>query len=172
MSAEPNPSPSADNQQDIIQKFHAAYDDAIRDAQTQALHTDTQGWQDLYIGHRQRLKTRRIDLATQLRKCADSLDVWIGSEDDDKVIKEIVKSIADIRAQDAAFDELTVNPVKRVVTICEKIIGEYTAEADALERRAPLVHLGLVHTMQLAIATKRRAVWNHETGRIEIKTPS
>lgn len=176
MSAEPNPSPSpspgADNQQDIVKKFHAAYDDAFADALTQVLHTDTQGWQDLYLGHRHRLKSRRIDLATKLRTCADSLDQWIGTEDEDKVIKDIVKSIADVRAQGEAFDELTVNPVKKIVSTLEKIISEYTAEAEALERRAPLHHLGLATLMQLAIASKRRAVWNHETGRIEIKTPS
>lgn len=169
--AERKPDP-ANKQKDVIQRFDSAYSAALIDAQVSAEHTATEGWQKLYHDHVESLVDRRRALAKSMRETADIVELRGTNEEDEKEIGELKKTAVSIRDSDEAFDRQVIQPVRRPVETCERIINEHISQAGREERDAPLHNTGLEHLMRAEVAKRLRVSWDTDTGRVLVEAPA
>lgn len=170
MSAQPNPSPS-NRRRDLIQTFRDDYALCIESARVSAQHTATPGWRNLITEHRQAAKEARIDMAKRLRLLAQASEMLSLNEDDEKGLKEIAKQSAALRDTEDAFQREVLDRILAPVTACEKTINNAKADAERVERDAPLHHVGLLEILKHEISKLPRAVWREDDGVVEIVEP-
>lgn len=165
MSAEKSEIP-ANKQLDLIERFNAEYEAAMIDARRSAEHTATEGWLDLYRMRRESYQADRRRQAERLRALADTLESAGLDEDGEKAIGEVKKECCEMREAMDHWRLLTVGPVREPVDRLEAIIRQARAQAHRDEADAPLVNVGLVELMNMAIKEVHKATWNDETGRV------
>lgn len=171
MIAAPKKDPSNATHESIL-LFRDRYAQALEAAVTSEQLTIQGGWQQLYLHHRETIRSRRREQAKFLKVWAAALEDRTLSEDDEKAIGEIKKAIKQIRDDDNAFDAMTVGPIRETVQVCQAIRGDAMNEARRSEEEAPMLHIGLIEKMRGELARVHLPTWNIDTGRVEIVTPS
>lgn len=159
-------------EQTVVERFHAEYSAALHDAQVSADHTSTEGWQKLYSDHKRAVRTRRRDLGKSLVSYGKKVEDFGLTEEDEKAIKDIAKSSAEIRGLEEIFRAEALDRVCAPIVACDNLITNFRAEASRQEKQAPLHNTGLEDRMRKAIAGVARPVFNSETGEVEIRKPS
>lgn len=171
MSAEPVPQPAPNQKQDLIQKFRIAYKAALADAEVQVAMTKTEGWLSLYSQNRKADLEARRTMAKCLHTHATQMEDFGVGEDEEKSIKDTVKQSAELRTANAAFESQVVERICAPVKACERIIQEYKHAATRAEHDAPLHNVGLEQLMVMEIQKQPKAMFNAETGQVEIVEP-
>lgn len=170
MSAAPQRRPDNSKQPiDPIVVFREKYADALAGAVVSAEHTATEGWAKLYLGHQQAHRERRRDMAKELKALAVTLEDSGFTEDEEKALAEIKKASASLRESGQVFETDTIGPVREPALICDRLRNEAMNEAARIEHDAPMLNMGLEHTMQMEVAGVDKPRWDAATGRIMIE---
>lgn len=170
MSAVPNPSPRSNR--DLIGRFREEYAEALAEARTGSIHTQTDGWRNLYAFQRQVYRDSRRATAQRLTTMATQLEDFGFCEDDEKALKTLAKDIAERRIEFEVFNDKTVGRVCEPVSKCERVIEQYRAQAARDEAAAPLHNVGLEELVRIEISKVAKPWFNAETGVIEIREPT
>lgn len=160
-----------DNRRDPITRFKMEYAEALDEARVSSKHTDTEGWQHLYQGFHKVNRENRRKAAGRLKQIGEELEVAEIGEHGEKDLVDVKKQVQAFREEREIFERKTVGPVREPVEKCQKIIGEARQQAEVDEERAPMVNIGLCEMLLLEIRKLERAVWDADTGRVEIKSP-
>jgi hypothetical protein len=166
----PQPNPSNSNR-DLIQKFREEYGAALSDARQSAEHTATPGWQALYAQHKQACRDARRGMGKSLATYAKLVEDFGLSEDDEKAIKEITKTSAELREMVEVFQGEVIDRVCAPVVSCENLILHYRAEAARVESQSPMYHVGLEELMRMECSKQPKPVFDVESGMVEIREP-
>jgi hypothetical protein len=94
------------------------------------------------------------------------------TEEEEKLLAGVKKSSEDISDAKARFECSTIEPVRRPMVECDKLITEAMFEAHRRESEAPLIEIGLVEMVKMEVARMPRPRWNDEDGRLEIVQPA
>lgn len=168
MSAEPSP---RNKRRGLIEEFTEKYAAALTEAEISAAHTSTEGWKRLYAGFRNQQRETRRELAKELKHLSTRMEDVGLSDDEEKTLGGIKKSSEDVNDAKTRFELNTVEPVRRPMVDCENLITEVMYTAQRRESEAPLVEVGLVETVKMAVADLPRPRWNEDEGRLEIVKP-
>lgn len=172
MAAKPKPDEGPRSNKDLITRFREEYAEALNEVRVSATHTATDGWQGLYQGFHKGNREARRGVSAELKAIAERLEVGDATESDEKDIGDIKKRVTELRAVREIFDRETVQPVREPVEKCHKVIADAKRQAESDEERAPMINIGLVDTMVMAIAEVERAAWDSDRGRVEIRPPN
>ena len=164
--AKPNPEP--DKEPKEIRDFRERYAEALVAARVSAEHTATQGWQDLYGAHRESTKKQQDSLADSLESSVAVLRQRMLTEDEEKAIGEIKKSLTELRDADEAFQRQVIDPVTAPMIACNEVIERARAAAREAQRDAPLHVRGLVEAMETVIDTMPRIKFIVASGRLVV----
>lgn len=158
-----------DNQrEDLVARTRRLYLEAFEDVRVSAVHTATEGWGRVYQGHLSEVKQRRLAVAKVLSAQAETMDVRLLVEDEEKEVKDAIKQNVELRDFETQWEKQVLRPITEPVTRCKEIIENSRAAADREERNAPLVNVGLCQILDDMIATLPRAEWEERTGRVKI----
>lgn len=171
MSAQPQKRPS-NSAPDPVVTFRERYAEAMAGVRISAEHTATEGWHRLYHGQRQENLERRRELAKEMKATALRLEDMGLSEEDEKSIGELKKSVTAIREAFETFDQQTISPVRQPVRDCDRIRSEAMAEARRIEAEAPMINIGMEELMRVEVAKVDKPRWDNETGRVLIDVPN
>lgn len=158
-----------DNQrEDLVRRTERRYLEAFEDVRVSVEHTATEGWQRLYQGHQSELKAQRLAIGKVMAGQAETLDVRLMVEDEEKEAKDAVKQNAELRAFEAAWEKQVLRPITEPVTRCADILENARAAADREERNAPLVNIGLCDVLEQMIQRLPKATWDDRSGRVTV----
>jgi hypothetical protein len=174
-SAQPNESNESNKarrrNEDPVERFRNAYEEALAEVKVSADHTLTAGWQALYGAERKQERELRLNLSKRLESVARTLRDQGSSEDIEKSLGEVKRSAEAIRERREHFDQTTVEPVRRCVSAADKAIEDARSQARRLQEEMPLIHKGLDAAMRRAIEQVQRAHWDEDTGTVTIRRP-
>jgi hypothetical protein len=151
-----------------VAAFEKKYAEALEDARTSALHTATEGWQQLYQQHKKNVEKRRKEIGAMLHDCATSIERGETSEDLAKVMSESKKQFESMVGLIAMFDRTTIEPVKEAMHRCHEVIEQARREARGLEANSPLVARGVLEAVDAAIKKVEKVTFDEKTGIIDI----
>lgn len=154
---------------DVVSRFVEDYARAMREAEVSQEHTATAGWQHLYAEARKGQQEEQRRLCKELESAAYQLGMIGPTEDNEKAVGEIKKSMAALRERIDGFELHTVAPVRAPVDHCKNVIQQYASLARRQQDDAPLHQSGLTDRMAKAIADASKVDWNEENGRVEIE---
>ena len=172
MSALPIPEQPPNKQMDPVSRFKVDYASALDGAQVAVLHTETEGWQGLYANHTKEMRDQRQRIAKQLRELADTAERLGLGENDEKDLGDLKKFSVEARAAETHWQQQTVSRVKAPVLRCQEMLVDAMREAQRLEENEPLTNIGLVNIMREAVGGCIRVVWDDETGRATVQSPT
>lgn len=152
-----------------VLKFREAYDEALAEARISAEHTATQGWQSLYAEQRKADRKERRRMAVDLKDLADRLEQRGWTVEDEKALGDLRKAAIEARERADVFDRETVEPVKRCVERCNRVIEDAKIAADRAESSAPLTSRGVADRIRDAIASVASVSWNAEKGLVVVR---
>lgn len=164
--AKPVPDPNQEPKE--IRDFRERYAEALVAARISAEHTATQGWQDLYGAHRETTKKRQDDLADSLQSTMEVLRQRMLTEDEEKALADIKKSLTELRTADEAFQRQVIDPVTSPMIACNEVIERARAAAREAQRDAPLHVRGLVEAMETVIDTMPRIKFIVASGKLVV----
>lgn len=165
----PDKRESFDNQrEDLVARTRRKYMEAFEDAQISAEHTSTEGWARVYQGHQAEVKQRRLGIAKVLAAQAETMDVRLLVEDEEKEVKDAIKQNVELRDFEAQWEKQVLRPITEPVKRCEDIIENARAAADREERNAPLVNIGLCDVLEHMIQGLPKAEWDERSGRVKV----
>jgi hypothetical protein len=171
MSALPQPLQPSPNNRDIIQNLRAEYGGAVLEAMEAASLTCTVAWQRLYHSFIDAEKAARRDMAKRLRAVCDRIEDAGLDEEDEKAVKDVLKTAVTLENAKAVFEKETVARVRKPVDDCSRIIEDYTNRAARIEHANPLIEVGLVEMVRIEFAKHHTARWSDETGMVTIVDP-
>jgi len=152
-----------------IEEFRKKYAEALEGARISAEHTQTEGWKNLYSLNRHAVENRRKELGEQLEDLAKTMKRGGMDEDYEKMLGDIKKASAELRADISAFNRKAIHPVEDPVSECHRVIEDARRNARAGEIESPLTHRGMVAEMDDAIGAVDLVKFDTETGTVEIK---
>ena len=171
MTALPNPAP--DNaRRDLVARFRDDYTLALEEARTSEVHTNTDGWLHLYAGFEVSYREQCRAIANNLKSLADRIELVGSDEPTEKEIGEVKKLAQSLRQTREVFERKTVDPVRKPVDDCDRLIQQYARQAERDEDEAPMVNVGLADLMKLEIGRMPRPFWDRDKGRVEIREPN
>jgi hypothetical protein len=153
----------------LVEKFERDYAEALAAAHVSAEHTATEGWQALYREHRRQQREAARRHADSLRAYAEELQMAGSTEAMEKALNETKKALEALREAGAMFDRQTVEPVRKCVDDCDRVVRDAVSAAANEEERTPLINRGIEDEMKAAVARADRAKWDHETGIVRIE---
>lgn len=166
----PEETPS-NKKSDPVSRFRESYANALADAEVQATHTKTEGWQRLYANFHRENRDKLASVSKRFRHFADTLELAGTHEELEKEVGEMKKELTSIRTEKTAFEENTTRPVKQCALDCQQIITEAISTARRQEQDAPLVNVGLEHLMRDAVAAVPKVSFDNESGVVTITDP-
>lgn len=155
--------------EDIIGRFRVKYTPILIAAEVAAAHTATEGWQTIYREHTTEQRKAKGRIAERLRERASALEFtgWL-DEDDDKIVKDLVKEVAALREADASFHAQVVSNIRAPEQEAKRIREQYEFEASKAQERNPLIYGKVGDIVRRAIAETPNVHWNAGPGTITI----
>lgn len=169
--SEPARKNAQDGNRDVVTSFRRQYAESLAEAQVSVALTGEEGWIKLYKGRQEQEQIERREMAVTLKSIAKTMEDSGLTEDEEKTLGELKKSSVAIRDRRLAFERDTVEPVRRPVSDCDKIIAEAINSARREEAEAPMLNIGLLETMNIEVGRVLRPRWSIETGQVTISVP-
>jgi hypothetical protein len=164
--AQRNPEPNKEPKE--VRDFRSAYEAALDKARVSAEHTATEGWQNLYLTHREMVSKTLAELHNDLSKLAKTIASRLLQPDEERILTDTKRALVSLRETDEAFQRLVVDPVISPVRECDQAINDALAAADIAERTNPLYAKNLREIMETVIGTMPRVKFMVKSGRLEI----
>lgn len=133
--------------------------------------TSEEAWQSIYHERRRDFRDRRLALGKSLRVIADSNDGAGLDEDDEKALKTVAKDSADLRADESAWERMVCEPINRVTLSDDNLRRQALAQAEKLERDAPLHNRGVLAETKRRMASWPSFEWKRNDGRLVVHNP-
>lgn len=149
--------------------FLKKYDEALEEAKRSALHTATEGWQELYGKHKKDVEQRRKQIGTILHDAAKEIERGTTNDTPEEAIASAKKLYASLRIDVEVFNVRTVKPVREPVLRCTEVIEQARREARENEARTPLILKGLKELIEEAIEGVEQVDWDADSGQVVIK---
>lgn len=169
MTAQPRPSGDKPTDAEMfIAEHQAKYSDSISRAREAAATTQTPAW---LANYEAQVKTHRQHIAAELSSIKDTcsrIATADSNEDDEKSVRDSVKSMAEERIRFAAWRHRAVSVYETSVNECDGIIRAAVTAAQNAEQKSPLINSGLAGRIGAIIAKWPRAKWDNDHGVVTV----
>ena len=164
--AQPKLNPEPDKEPKEIRDFRERYAEALTHARVSAEHTATQGWQDLYGAQREHTRKMQDSACDSLAAHVATLRQRMLTEDEEKSLGDIKKTLTELRTADETFQRQVIDPITSPMVECTTVIEQARSAAREAQRDAPLHVRGLVEAMETVIDTMPRVKFIIASGRL------
>lgn len=154
----------------IIKEFIVNYLNAMEDVEAAKQTTDTPAWQTIYGEQMKEAVKTRHRIHDQLEQRAETLkeDGW--SEDDEKAVKDLVKSAVELRIGAEHFKRAVVTPLKLPVDKAHMVWDTAKSRAQNFAVESPMFGTDVRDELHRVYESMPKASFSDTTGTIAIKT--
>lgn len=153
----------------FVAEFQEKYSIAISEAREAAQTTQTPAWLDNY--RQQRAFHDKIirDTAKSIENCGKRICDHDTSEDEEKEIKDAVKTMSEERIRYQAWKSRSVYPYQSKAERCVELLTEVNRSARRDEDAMGLTHNGLASAVAELTDKWPKAHWDSEAGTVSVE---
>lgn len=171
----PEPAPANQPEPGLAEKFvaetQALYTDQLALARDAAATTGTAGWAALYKANREGYRQAVNAAVKHIGAFLDIVKLGGHTTEDEKELKEGVKSITEARERLEGWLTSAVAPFRAPVIECAELRRKIKQRAQDEQAEGPLVMRGLADEVAAIVDAWPRPAWDDATGRVVIEDP-
>lgn len=152
----------------FIAEYQNDYSAAMDRARAAAETTQTPAWIANYAAQLTVHKEASAESLAAIKSACEFIRTSDTNEDEEKVIRDAVKSLSEERIRFMAWRNRAVGPYMQAATDCQNIKGKAQRDADDAEKRSPLVTRGLSSRVAAILKTWPDVTWNDKQGVVEV----